>query len=59
MFTIENLNEVIARAKTAQRAFATFSQEKVDAIFKKAALAANNHRIFLAKLAIEETGRLR
>lgn len=57
MSTLENLNETVARAKTAQRLFATFSQEKVDEIFKKAALAASKQRIFLAKLAIEETGR--
>lgn len=57
MFTIDDLNEVIARAKAAQQLFATFSQDKVDYIFKNAALAANNHRIALAKIAIEETGR--
>ncbi len=57
MSTLENLNETIARAKTAQRLFATFSQEKVDEIFKLAALAASKQRISLAKLAIEETGR--
>ncbi|WP_017663283.1 hypothetical protein [Baaleninema simplex] len=32
-----------------------FSQEQVDTIFKKAALAANAARIPLAKLAVEET----
>ena len=57
MFTIENLDEVVERAKAAQQIFATFSQDKVDDIFKKAALAANNHRISLAKIAIEETNR--
>lgn len=56
MSTIEDLNETVARVKAAQRLFATFSQEKVDAIFKKAALAAGNHRISLAKQAIAETG---
>jgi len=57
MSTIEKLNEVVARAKAAQRIFSTFSQEQVDDIFKNAALAANNNRISLAKLAIEETAR--
>jgi len=57
MLTIENLNEVVARVKTAQHIFSTFSQEEVDYIFMKAALAANNQRIPLAKMAIEETGR--
>ena len=57
MFTIDDLNAVVARTKAAQQLFGTFSQDKVDEIFKKAALAANNHRIFLAKIAIEETGK--
>jgi acetaldehyde dehydrogenase/alcohol dehydrogenase len=57
MFTLENLNETVGRVKAAQQQFATFSQEKVDEIFKKAALAAGNHRIPLAKMAIEETGK--
>jgi acetaldehyde dehydrogenase/alcohol dehydrogenase len=57
MSTIEELNTTIAQVKAAQQLFSTFSQEQVDAIFKKAALAVSNQRIFLAKLAIEETGR--
>ena len=42
MYTIEDLNEAVARVKSAQRIFSTFPQEKVDDIFKKATLAANN-----------------
>ncbi|MEY2666675.1 MAG: hypothetical protein RLZZ384_846 [Pseudomonadota bacterium] len=57
MSTIEELNTTIAQVKAAQQLFATFSQEQVDTIFKKAALAVSNQRIYLAKLAIEETGR--
>ncbi len=57
MSTIEDLNATIAQVKAAQQLFATFSQEQVDTIFKKAALAVSNQRIYLAKLAIEETGR--
>ena len=57
MSTIEELNATIAQVKAAQELFATFSQEQVDTIFKKAALAVSNQRIYLAKLAIEETGR--
>lgn len=57
MSTLEELNITVAQVKTAQQLFATFSQEQVDAIFKQAALAVSNQRIFLAKLAIEETGR--
>lgn len=49
------LEAKIAKVKTAQRAFAEFTQEKVDKIFAAAALAANNARIPLAKMAVEET----
>lgn len=40
----------------AQRKFATYTQEQVDAIFKAAAIAANKARIPLAKMAVAETG---
>ena len=42
--------------KKAQEQFAEFTQEQVDKIFRAAALAANQNRISLAKLAVEETG---
>ncbi len=54
--TVEQLEELISRVKKAQREFATFSQEKVDAIFKAAATAADKARIPLARMAVEETG---
>ena len=54
--TLEELEALIARVKAAQATYASFSQEKVDAIFRAAALAANNQRIPLAKMAVEETG---
>jgi len=54
--TIDDLNIVIDRVKTAQEVFSTFSQEQVDKIFTAMALAANNARIPLAKMAVEETG---
>ncbi|MFP4219966.1 MAG: bifunctional acetaldehyde-CoA/alcohol dehydrogenase [Phormidium sp.] len=53
---LEQLEAHIANVKAAQEAYASFSQEQVDVIFKKAALAANAARIPLAKLAVEETG---
>ena len=40
----------------AQQEFATFTQEQVDKIFQAAAIAANQMRIPLAKMAVEETG---
>lgn len=54
--TIEELEILISKVKKAQRMYATFSQEKVDAIFRAASLAANKARIPLAKMAVEETG---
>ncbi len=54
--SVESLAARIAEVKAAQKEFATFSQEKVDAIFKAAATAANQMRIPLAKMAVEETG---
>ena len=53
---IESFENCLARIRDAQKQFATFSQEKVDKIFKAASLAANQARIPLAKLAVEETG---
>ena len=53
---LQELEALIQKVKSAQATYATFSQETVDAIFKKAALAANAARIPLAKLAAKETG---
>lgn len=54
--TVADLEILIAKVKNAQKIFAAFPQEKIDAIFKASALAANKARIPLAKLAAEETG---
>ena len=54
--SVETLEATIARVKDAQRKFATYTQEQVDKIFKAAAIAANQARIPLAKMAVEETG---
>ena len=54
--TLEELTALLDRVKASQQAFARFSQERVDTIFKKAALAANAARIPLAKIAVTETG---
>ena len=54
--TVEALERAFKRVRAAQQEFATFPQEKVDAIFKAAAIAANKARIPLAKMAVEETG---
>ena len=52
----QELEQLIARVKAAQKEYATFTQAQVDEIFKKAALAANAARIPLAKMAVTETG---
>ena len=52
----EQLELLIERVKKAQKIFATFTQEQVDAIFKAAATAADKARIPLARMAHEETG---
>ncbi len=53
---VDKLQAALARLREAQRVFATYSQEQVDAIFRAAALAANRQRIPLAKMAVNETG---
>lgn len=53
---LQELEALIQRVKAAQAKYATYTQEQVDVIFKKAALAANAARIPLAKMAGEETG---
>ena len=51
-----DLRVLLAQVRKAQMEFSTYSQEQVDAIFKAVATAANNARISLAKMAVEETG---
>ena len=53
---LETFFEALNDCRNAQKIFATYTQEQVDKIFRACALAANNARIPLAKLAVEETG---
>ena len=53
---LEKLEQEIKIVKSAQEKYAIYTQEQVDYIFRCAALAANQNRIYLAKLAVEETG---
>ena len=53
---LEELQQAIAKVKAAQVKFASFTQEQVDHIFREVAIAANNARIELAKMAVKETG---
>ncbi len=54
--TLEDLGKLLDRVQAAQNEFATYSEAKVDAIFKAAATAANKMRIELAEMAVAETG---
>ncbi|MDP4177384.1 MAG: bifunctional acetaldehyde-CoA/alcohol dehydrogenase [Bacillota bacterium] len=53
---IEELKQQIDLIKEAQKIYSKYTQEQVDEIFRQAAMAANNSRIQLAKMAVEETG---
>ena len=53
---VDALKARMAEVRAAQQEFATFTQEQVDKIFQAAAIAANQMRIPLAKMAVEETG---
>jgi sulfoacetaldehyde dehydrogenase len=52
----DQLTEVIQRARTAQRAFETFSQARIDEVVLAAAWAGYSHASELARLAVGETG---
>ena len=54
--TTQELDDALSRCRAAQKKFAEYTQEQVDKIFLAAATAANQMRIPLAKLAVEETG---
>ena len=53
---VEKLESALAQVRQAQRQYASYTQEQVDKIFQAAAIAANQQRIPLAKLAVAETG---
>lgn len=52
----EELTNRIQELRRAQKEYSKFTQEQVDNIFREAAMAANNARITLAKMAVEESG---
>lgn len=54
--SVDSLQEAFDRVRKAQKEFSKYTQEQVDKIFKVAAIAANQARIPLAKMAVEETG---
>ena len=54
--SVEALQIRMNEIRTAQKEFATFTQEQVDKIFLAAATAANQKRTPPAKMAVKETG---
>ena len=54
--SVESFEKKLASVREAQKIFATYTQEQVDKIFFEAAMAANQARIPLAKMTVEETG---
>ena len=54
--TVDALEKKIDEVRKAQQIFSTYTQEQIDKIFTAAAIAANQARIPLAKMAVEETG---
>ena len=54
--TNSQIQELIARARVAQAAFESFSQEQVDAIVKGIGKYVYDNAEMLAKMAVEETG---
>ena len=52
---VEILFQRINKLRDAQRILSGYTQEKVDEIFRAATMAANDSRIKLAKMAVEET----
>jgi acetaldehyde dehydrogenase/alcohol dehydrogenase len=49
------LRKKMKEIREAQKIFSTYNQDKVDEIFRQAAMAANNSRIELSKIAVQET----
>ncbi len=59
MNKVNNLEQLLKKfnqVRQAQKEYATFNQKQVDKVFRAAAMAANNARIELAKMAVAETG---
>ena len=56
LISIQEAREAMERAAEAQKKFAVFSQEQVDAVVEACAAAATEAGEQLARLAVEETG---
>ncbi len=56
LISIQEARQAVERASEAQKKFAAFSQEQVDAVVEACAAAATEAGEQLARLAVEETG---
>jgi acetaldehyde dehydrogenase (acetylating) len=56
LISIQEARQAVERASEAQKKFAAFSQEQVDAVVESCAAAATEAGEQLARLAVEETG---
>jgi len=56
LYSIQEVRNLMKRAKQAQAEFANFDQRQVDAVVKSIAEACEKDAARLAKLAVEETG---
>jgi acetaldehyde dehydrogenase (acetylating) len=56
LISIQEARQAVERASEAQKKFAAFSQEQVDAVVEACATAATEAGEQLARLAVEETG---
>lgn len=56
LLSVQEVRNLIAKAVAAEEEFRTYSQEQIDRIVEKVALAAEKEAVRLAKLAKEETG---
>lgn len=54
--TFKSLDDLVQKAKAAHEIYKDFTQEQVDKIVLAAAIAANMQRLYLAKIAVDETG---
>lgn len=54
---LEEVGQLVERAKAAQEAFLSMTQEQIDRVVQAMALAGLDQHMPLAKMAVEETGR--
>ncbi len=54
---VESVDILVKNAKEALKEYELLTQEDVDRISKAMAAVAMDHRVELAKMAVEETGR--